>query len=253
VIAYAKHQDTLEVKLERETADASVYIHTSTPGTSLDGATYEQLMDDKFLDISTPKKAYRLESYRSSGNVSSSLTQQLRCYFVFPCNWVDGALELKEGHNDITKVSDKAFLEKVSSNTLQIYQNVMNQALERSGPVVDMFSVEGKREKRLVIAFKQQTSSRFFSGLSHLYHFYGTYSTRKYVEQFANGITIISIYLNPLRGPPIENAIFQIMKEVSLVYCFPNNPFFNPTAGHSVQEAAYAMCGFVFATHFLNR
>jgi glutamate dehydrogenase len=34
-------------------------------------------------------------------------------------------------------------------------------------------------------------TKKFFSALSDLYHFYGLYSARKYVEQFANGVTII--------------------------------------------------------------
>jgi glutamate dehydrogenase len=34
-------------------------------------------------------------------------------------------------------------------------------------------------------------TNHFFSALSDLYHFYGLYSTRKYVEHFSNGITII--------------------------------------------------------------
>ena len=44
-------------------------------------------------------------------------------------------------------------------------------------------------------------------------------------EQFSNGVTIISIYLNPLpnsKAPPIEHSIFQVMKEVSLLYCLPD-------------------------------
>jgi glutamate dehydrogenase len=64
-------------------------------------------------------------------------------------------------------------------------------------------------------------------------------------EQFSNGITIISIYLNPLpntNAPPIENSIFQVMKEVSLLYCLPDNPFFSAAdqSPHAVQDAAYA-------------
>ena len=63
-------------------------------------------------------------------------------------------------------------------------------------------------------------------------------------EQFSNGITIISLYLNPLPNvndaPPIENSIHQIMKEASLLYCLPDNPFFAPGIGHAVQEATYA-------------
>lgn len=41
---------------------------------------------------------------------------------------------------------------------------------------------------------------------------------------------------------PIESSIFQVMKEASLLYCLPDNPFFlNPeNSSHAVQEATYA-------------
>jgi hypothetical protein len=89
-------------------------------------------------------------------------------------------------------------------------------------------------------------------------------SSRKYVEQFANGITIIcecrghtaayllavavlfanpptlayarharhgspALYLNPVpntRAPPIEHSIHQVIKEASLLYTLPTNEFF---------------------------
>lgn len=84
-----------------------------------------------------------------------------------------------------------------------------------------------------------------FSALSNLYHFYSLYSARKYVEQFSNGITIISMYLNPLpnsNAPPIESSIQQVMKEASLLFCLPDNPFFLPKSqgSNAVQEATYA-------------
>ena len=72
------------------------------------------------------------------------------------------------------------------------------------------------------------------------------------IEQSSNGITIISLYLNRLHGanaPAIEHSIFQVMKEASLLYCLPNNPFFyagkGPSGDHAVQEATYACtyCG----------
>lgn len=68
-----------------------------------------------------------------------------------------------------------------------------------------------------------------------------------WTEQFSNGVTIISLYLNPLpnsHAPPIEHSIFQVMKEASLLFCLPDNPFFQLNAGsesgHAVQEATYA-------------
>ncbi|KAH9992881.1 NAD-specific glutamate dehydrogenase [Russula vinacea] len=150
------------------------------------------------------------------------------------------------------------FLEKASENTLEIYQSIMWNVESRYGPVIEVFEVEGTRERRLVIGYKMGGTTHFFSALSKLYHFYSLYSARKYVEQFSNGITIISIYLNPLpntNAPPIENSIFQVMKEVSLLYCLPDNPFFSPASknAHAVQDAAYAYCGWIFAQHFCNR
>ena len=72
--------------------------------------------------------------------------------------------------------------------------------------------------------------------------------SEKSPEQFSNGITIISLYLNPLpnsNAPPIEHSIFQVMKEASLLFCLPDNPFFLSNSGareaqHAVQEATYA-------------
>ena len=48
----------------------------------------------------------------------------------------------------------------------------------------------------------------------------------------------MSIYLNPLpvsRFPPIEHSIFQVIKEASLIYVLPDNPFFQGgPADHSL-------------------
>src|SRR5271169_3482021 len=42
-------------------------------------------IDDLFLDISTPQKAYRLETYRSAGVTAAPNPQSLRCYFISQC------------------------------------------------------------------------------------------------------------------------------------------------------------------------
>lgn len=106
---------------------------------------------------------------------------ELRCYFVSLCNFVDQSQYPDE--KDIRRYSDKSFLEKVSPNTLEIYQEVMDNTLARTGPVVEYFEVEGSKERRVVIGYKQGSTHKFFSSMSDLYHFYGIYSTRKYVGE----------------------------------------------------------------------
>jgi glutamate dehydrogenase len=278
VLAYTKHDPSkLTIDLERITTadqaaistagqkEGAVFIHSSVAGvkaTEGPAATVEKRIDELYIDNSTVDKAYRLETYRSTGAISTNSLQQLRCYFVARCQFPANIPKQVEGvPTDIRHVSDKSFLEAASDNTLEIYQSVMNEVERRSGPVIEMFEVEESRERRVVIGYKMGGTQGFFSALSDLYHFYGLFSARKYVEQFANGITIISLYLNPVpntRAPPIEHSIHQVIKEASLLYTLPTNEFFLSRSGdidspHAAQEAAYAYVGWIFAQHFCNR
>lgn len=265
VAAYSRDDKRLEIRLDREAEDHAVYIDTSTPGVSvLSGPRYEQQIDEKYLNSSNPERAYRVETFRSSSQLQNSL-QQLRCYFVYKCDFVNPNPSPDE--TDLSVISDKAFLEKVTDNTKEVYQNIVNSVITRTGPVIEMFEVEDTREKRLVIGYRQRSAVGLFSALSDLYHYYGVTSARKYVEQFSNGVTVMSIYLRPLpqsimkasfpgrQFPPIETSIYQIMKEVSLLYCLPQNKFqaHFVEGALSLQETIYAHCVCIFVGHFLNR
>lgn len=261
VAAYARDDGRLEIRLDKEAADHAVYIDTSKPGVSvIDGPRYEQRIDEKYINASTGDCSYRVESFRSASHLPGEKDQQLRCYFVYKCQFGNTNPGLEETNLDI--IGEKRFLQKATQNTKEIYQEVMNHVVTRTGPVIEMFEMESSREKRMVIAYRQGSAMGLFSALSDLYHYYGATSSRKYVEQFSNGITIMSIYLRPLpqsaatmRHPPIEASIHQIMKEVSLLYCIPQNKFQGHFASGrlSLQETIYAHCVWVFVGHFLNR
>ena len=274
LLAYTKHDPAkLVIDLEKITTEkdikegakeGAVFIYSSPPGVSKKegpGASVEKRIDDLFIDTSTPEKAYRLETYRSAGAISSTISQQLRCYFVQPCVFPQtGPKKLADGSTDIRSVSDESFLERATPNTVDLYQKIMGEVERRHGPVIEQFQLGDTREHRIVIGYKTGGTRKFFSALSDLYHFYGLYSARKYVEHFSNGITIISVYLNPApnsQAPPIEHSIHQVVREASLLYCLPDNPFFSavPEDGipHAMQEATYAYVGWIFAQHFLNR
>jgi len=112
-------------------------------------------IDELFLNESTKTKAYRLETYRSTGAISSTISQQLRCYFVSRCFFPSSPpTKTAAGRTEIRSVSDASFLEKASENTLEIYQTVMEEVEGREGPVIEMYEVEESRERRLVIGYK---------------------------------------------------------------------------------------------------
>ncbi|KAI6916740.1 NAD-specific glutamate, partial [Hortaea werneckii] len=259
VAAYARADKQLEIRLDKEAADHAVYIDTSIPGVSGSGGSqFEARLEEKYLDGSRGLNSYRVETFRSPSRLPGRDQQSLRCYFVYQTSFKNKNPDPQETR--IEQLGDDRFLSKVSNNTRDIYQRVMDAAVSRTGPVIDMYDVEGTREKRLIVGFKQGSALGMFTALSDLYHYYGLTSSRKYVEQFSNGITIMSIYLRPApnagaKSPPIEASIHQVMKEVSLLYCIPQNRLQShfKNGRLSLQEAIYAHCVWVFVQHFLNR
>ncbi|KAL9547950.1 hypothetical protein MBANPS3_005930 [Mucor bainieri] len=259
ILAFTKNENVLNINLEKESEDSSVYIHSSQPGVSqLQGPQCERKIDEKYLDTSATTDAYRVESYRSNTTVPTGMTaSQLRCYFVTKCQF-NSPNPTPEQETDLNQVADQNFLIKATEHTRSIYQDVMRNVLQRTGPVIEMYDVQGTRERRLIIGYRQRSTQGFFSAMSDLYHYYDLYSSRKYVEQFSNGVTIMGLYLNPLpnaRAIPIEHSIYQVMKETSLLYCLPKNPLqqFFMTNKLSVQETVYGYVGWIFSQHFLNR
>ena len=87
-------------------------------------------IDARYLNGSTPARAYRLETFRST--LSHTSQKQIRCYFVTKCEFVNPNPSIEE-MRDLRVCGDKSFLEKVTENTLAIYQSVVDAVLQRSG------------------------------------------------------------------------------------------------------------------------
>ncbi|KAL3425596.1 NAD-specific glutamate dehydrogenase [Phlyctema vagabunda] len=263
IAAFAREDKRQEIRLDMEAEDHAIYIDTSEPGVSaLDGPRYEDRLESKYLDSSADNnKVFRVETFRSPGNLAGSGVSKstMRCYFVYQCTFKDSNPAPNETKLEL--IADQMFMAKATNNTKQIYQEIIELAVNRTGPVIEVFDIEDSKEKRLVVAFRRRTAAGLFSALSDLYHYYGVTSSRKYVEQFSNGITVMSMYLRPaaiessVKYPPLTQSIYQITKEISLLYCIPHNKFKSLFASGrlSLQETTYAHCVWVFVQHFLNR
>ncbi|KAG9245307.1 NAD-specific glutamate dehydrogenase [Calycina marina] len=265
VAAFARADQKQEIRLDMEAEDHAIYIDTSEPGISaVDGPRYEHRLESKYLDNSALNTIYRVETFRSPGHVSGIQPSKttMRCYFVYQCHFVDP--NASEQETDLEIIGDHMFLTKATPNTKQIYEEIIKLAVARTGPVIEVFDIENSKEKRLIVAFRRRTAAGLFSALSNLYHYYGVTSSRKYVEQFSNGICVMCVYLKEnsptevnlgKKYPPLEQSIHQITKEISLLYCIPHNKFQElfVSGRLSLQETIYGHCLWVFVHHFLNR
>lgn len=247
------------IQYKREHPDHAVYFNSSQD------AKFEDLIDEKYLDSSDGLESYRAEYFSAPLNYSADailsgiaekvgVTKEnlIKCYFVYKTKFDN----YKEDSNDINHIGDSTFLKIVSNKTKQIYQEIIKDVLVTTGPVIKYFPIDESQEYRVIIGYKQKSTTKYISALSILANYYKLSTTRKYVENFANGTTIISMYIkNSNSKNPIELSIYQVIKEASLLYCIPNNIFHDQFTKSqlSLQESIYSQCGVVFVTHFLNR
>ncbi|ODV61027.1 glutamate dehydrogenase (NAD(+)) [Ascoidea rubescens DSM 1968] len=229
-------EDHFSISHKIENDDHAIYI-----------GDFDERIDQKYLDNSdsAANTAYRLESF--SSNLSSF--NNLKLNFVYKCNFTD---------SDKNNLFDSTFDKIASPETKKIYINLINQLKKTNNPVITHYNILNTNTYRIIIALNQKTSSNYSSSLSNLCHYYNLNLSKKYVEQFKNGTTIISLYVSPSSDHPNSNinlSINQVLKEASLLYSIPKNLFQENFKNHqlSLQECIYAHCGVIFVTHFLNR
>lgn len=268
-------RDQALIRYKREADDHAVFFDTHRAGRA--GNRFDEWIDDKYIDPSYGADAYRLEYFSAPLNYENDpilsgvaekylatpdaadafAKQQVKCHFIYKTSFANAPVDANE--TDIAKIGDATFLKIASAKTRSLYADIIARVVSTTGPVIQHFAIEELEEYRVVIGYRQKTSPHYNSALSDLADYYKLATTRKYVEQFANGVTVISMYIKATnlgaKKTPIDLLIYQVIKEASLLYCIPHNYFHDLFVDNelSLQEAIYAQCGVIFVTHFLNR
>lgn len=236
-----KHSSSIHFKKVTEDKHHAVYFETG------DSNSFEKEIDDEFLDVMD--SYYRVESFNS---VLPS-EELIRCHFVYKCDF--SGPNTRSSSSLIESISDKNFSKIATPYTKTLYSEVLTQLKETEGPVVKHYTLSETGELRIIIGFKKSSSHRYNSALTTLANYYGATLKRKYVENFSNNYTIISMYLQNNHEVETGLTTLQLTKDASLLYCIPDNKFYSKFESGiwSIQECIYAHSGVIFATHFLNR
>ncbi|CCH45574.1 glutamate dehydrogenase [Wickerhamomyces ciferrii] len=231
---------------KRESQDHAVYFDTSIPNSQEFKLTnYEKRIDELYLD--QLNESYRVESFNAplilnNEQFDADDKKTVRAHFVY------------KNQFDSNSIYDQTFLKLISPNTKKLYDEIIEQVLGQTGPLIKHLPVDDSDEHRIIIGYKKNTTKKYFSALSNLINYYKLNQSRKYVENFSNGVTIISIYVKPTTETnPL--SIIQLIKEASLLFTIPHGLFDEFFASNelSLQESIYAHIGTIFVTHFLNR
>lgn len=239
--------DSPLISYKIESDDHAVYFDTSIINSDQYKLTnFEERIDEIYLD--KLDSSYRIESFTAplvlnnhQFKLKKFKNQDIRIHFVYKNKFSNGS------------IYDETYLKIISDNTKKIYDEIINETLNQSGPIIKHFQIDDK-EHRIIIGYKKNSTNKFFNALTTLINYYKLDQSRKYVENFANGVTIISFYLKQSFDDQ-SNHINQLIREISLLYTIPSGIFHSAFANKefSLQESIYAHIGTIFVTHFLNR
>mmetsp|Transcript_35917 Transcript_35917/g.101048 ORF Transcript_35917/g.101048 Transcript_35917/m.101048 type:complete len:1024 (-) Transcript_35917:48-3119(-) len=257
------HQNP-EINVTQEDASEALYFCNSVGGRQGSTTSVEDRIDEKFLD--DHDTCYRVQSYRSVAPLFPEQKIHLRLQFVTRANF-DAVEEEGEDRYDaeFRQLADKNFLRRASRSTRLQYKTLVAKALQSNIPVVVSKTKIGEdglgEEGRVVIAYKRGMTHHFFSALSHLYHYFGFTTTRKYVEQFKNGVTIISLSIVDSSSPcPVsklggKERLEAFITQIRDLFVIPRSPFHSRLnlMEASQKEVMYMFSAQKFCYYFLER
>eukprot|EP00033_Pygsuia_biforma_P000557 GCRY01000656.1.p1 GENE.GCRY01000656.1~~GCRY01000656.1.p1 ORF type:complete len:1019 (-),score=344.88 GCRY01000656.1:248-3304(-) len=243
-----------EISLDCEDdSDYVMFATVSHPGqVNKPCRTLEEKLDREYLLDNKNDKLYNLSSYRTEGHISENFPVHLRLYIL-----TAGVYEVIDSQEtELTKIADKRFMERVTPNTIKIYRGIVEEAAASIGPVIKVFDFKDSVEKRIVCAFHRNHNPKYHSLISAVFQSYGFTTSRKYLENFSNGIVASSFYLKPIKGcQPDASALDHIVDEMSSLFVLPRTSLYTLCEQNVLtpKEHNFAYSCWKFAHQFMSR
>ncbi len=237
ILATVKQEKIVKIDFSTELENEAIYL--------VDDYHFRALEIERKIEEKHPHD--RLQCYRTSRKAAG--LEYLRMYLVYRSTFDMGTVLADE--TDIRKLADKAFLESAPEETLQRFQKLVKQHQGWESPLIDVSHDAKTKELRLMIITLCDSSRRFFSNISDVLNSHNLVSNRKYIEQLANGKTVISIYLDNIED---ERLVQDLIEDISLVYAIPESPLSQlfREGKLNAQEMVFGVSAWSFAHQFLS-
>lgn len=237
IMASLQKKMALQIDLATEHKDEAIYLVDDQHSRALE---VEHRIEEKYPNA-------RLQTYRTTGRPRRA--KHLRLYQVNRAQFCAEAFFPEE--TDLKKIACRHFLKTATPETYARYQDIIERSRGWETPLIDLSHKSDPRELRIMVAINRQSPSRFFSNVSDVINSHGLFSSRKYIEQFANGKTVYTFYMKDIHD---EKLIQDLVADISLVYVLPDSPLSElfREGKLSAQEMVFGVSAWSFAHQFLS-
>lgn len=232
--------ENVGLRLQSESPSGAMFVCREDHAVAIE---IERQLEEKY-------PTHRLQSYRTTGNVSDESNIRLRMYFLSAPNFVNP--KAGEQSTDLSQISSQDFINNTLPQTLERYQRLIRHAINSLGPVIEVSEKPDTKETRIMVAYRRGVTHSYFSAISDVLNSYQIHSNRKYIEHFANGLVVYSIYVDHnFTAETLDN----IREDISLAALLPQTsltPLFRE-GKMNMQEVVYAYAAWKFVHQFLSR
>lgn len=265
------NQTPLELRIRKTKEDDALFVVQTMPGVRLSPSLeVEYFLEANYLGeayYNRPKQAQApspddkekkekkccVQAYRTNGSISETSDIHLRFYFVRgPVYKVPDA---GEDHPIILEdIADAEFLHYASPEIKKQVQALLEQQKEKLGPIMKLMDGDEPDEKLFLMSYRHGSTHSFMSGVSDLYHTYNMLSTKKYVDQFSNGMTVFRVYLKPI-NKNFRSLSDGFLDDANLIFIFPRTSISDLYRDGKLNAAeyAYTYAGWKFVFQFMGK
>ena len=237
IMATVKQEKIVKVDFVTELENEAIYLVDEYHSRAWE---IERRIEDKY-------PTYRWQTYRTSRKAAG--LEYLRMYLVYKPQF-SVAKDVARGC-DIHAAADQNFLASVPGDIVKRHEKLLCAHEGWESPLIDVTHDKKAGDLRIQIVAHSDACPHFFSNISDVLNSHSLVSNRKFVERFANGKSIFSIYLNDIED---QRKIDDLIEGISLVYAIPESPLSELFRSGKLtsQETVFGVSAWSFSHQFLS-
>ena len=213
----------------------------------------EKRVQAQILRLSVSQhKSYTLEFFMSQRPIIPGGKKQMALYVLENSEWKDPSKHIAT-ESDLEAIASVAFLRTKTDAIRKRYQTIINATVNKLSPVATVFETYRDGTLPIMFSFYQAagTTTSYMLQLTELLKGNSLIANRKFIETFANGVIVYSLYLQPAPKASID----ALLKQFSMLHLVPESTltirFLN--GEYSAEQYTYNSAASRFVYYFLNR
>jgi glutamate dehydrogenase len=214
----------------------------------------EKIVQSQIMKLSSnTQRSYTLECFMSQRPIIPNGTKQMGLYVLESSEWNDPKAIGNAAEHELEKVASVAFLRTKTAAIRERYQSIIKQTVHKLTPVATVFPTYRDGTTPIMFSFYQAagTTTSYMLQLTELLKSNHLVANRKFIETFANGIIVYSLYLQPA----VKSSIDNLLKQFSMLHLVPESTLTSRflSGEYSAESYTYHSASARFVYYFLNR